>query len=230
MLCWLAGNTSQVRKFDAAMKQIKELNPDAEKWLRNIPLEMWTMSFDGGHRYGQATTNMIESFNGCIRSARFLPVTSMASAHKIIPYNEQRGIFEVTTARYKTQKGYWKGGNKHTIDLGKGFCSCGKWSRYHSPCSHIVAGCLMCSLDWKQYIEPSHSLTTLYEMWKYEFFPLANQAYWTFPLANNWERYGTGQSQRIRTEMDNSRKAISCGRCGQEGHTRRSSRCPQNKH
>ncbi|XP_063940555.1 uncharacterized protein LOC135149272 [Daucus carota subsp. sativus] len=30
MLCWLAGNTSQVRKFDAAMKQIKELNPDAE--------------------------------------------------------------------------------------------------------------------------------------------------------------------------------------------------------
>ncbi|WOG99912.1 hypothetical protein DCAR_0519268 [Daucus carota subsp. sativus] len=77
MLCWLAGNTSQLRKFEAAMNKIKELNPDAEKWLRNIPLEMWTMSQDGGYRYGQATTNMIESFNGLLRSARFLPVTSM---------------------------------------------------------------------------------------------------------------------------------------------------------
>ena len=77
MLCWLAGNTSQVRKFDATMKQIKELNPDVEKWLCNIPLEMWTMSYDGGHRYRQAMTNMIKSFNRCIRSARFLLVTSM---------------------------------------------------------------------------------------------------------------------------------------------------------
>ena len=35
-----------------------------------------------------------------------------------------------------------------------------------------------------------------------------------------------GQSSRIRTEMDNNpRKMIVCGRCGQEGHTRRSSRC-----
>lgn len=290
MLCWLAGNTSQVSKFEATMKQIKELNPVAEQWLRDIPLEMWTMSYDGGYRYGQATTNMIESFNGCLRSARFLPVTSMveyiyyrsvklvaerrtqtlndlqdgqiyckksrelfekiekkASAHTIIPYNEQTGIFEVITARYKTNKGFWKGGNKHTIDLRRGFCSCGKWSRYHSPCSHVVAGCLTCNLDWKQYIEPSHSLTTLYEMWKYEFYPISSQAYWTFPLASNWEGYGTllpnenlkkkkkkqgqkGQSQRIRTEMDNSRKAITCGRCGQEGHTRRSSRCPQKEY
>lgn len=264
MLCWMAGNTSQVRKFEAAMMKIKELNPEAEKWLRNIPLDMWTMSHDGGYRYGQATTNMIESFNGNLRSARFLPITSMveyiyyrsvklvaerrtqtlsdiqnghtyckksrelfenierkASAHKIIPYHEQRGVFEIITARYKTNKGSWKGGNKHTVDLHKGICTCGKWNMYHSPCSHIVAGCLTCNLDWKQYIEPYHNLTTLYEMWQYEFHPIPNQAYWTFPIAHEWERYGLlipdenlrkkknkrgqrGQSQRIRTEMDNS--------------------------
>ena len=49
MLCWMAVYTSQVTKFDAAMKQIKELNPDAEKWLRNISLEMWTMSYDADY-------------------------------------------------------------------------------------------------------------------------------------------------------------------------------------
>ncbi|WOH11456.1 hypothetical protein DCAR_0830943 [Daucus carota subsp. sativus] len=73
---------------------------------------------------------------------------------------------------------------------------------------------------------------------------MANQAYWTFPLAYNWEMYGTliadenlrkkrkkrgqrGQSQCIRTRMDNSQSVKTCGRCGQEGHTRRSLRCPQ---
>ncbi|KAL6524537.1 hypothetical protein OROHE_016208 [Orobanche hederae] len=177
----------------------------------------------------------------------FANIEQKASSHKIIPYHEQRGVFEVVTARYKTKKGPWKGGNKHTVDLDKGCCTCGKWSRYHSPCSHIVAGCLTCNLDWKQYIEPYHSLATLYEMWKYEFQPIPNQAYWTFPIANGWEKYGTlipdenlrrkknkrgqrGQSQRIRTEMDNSRRVQRCGVCGQEGHTKRSRRCPQYAH
>ncbi|KAK1387122.1 hypothetical protein POM88_015300 [Heracleum sosnowskyi] len=168
----LQNGIDEVRKFERAMKKIKELNPAAEEWLRNIPLEMWTMSHDGGYRYGQATTNMVETYNGQLRSARHLPITSMveyiyyrsvklvaerrtqtlndlqnghvycknsrelfqkieqkASAHKIIPYNQERGVFEVTTARYKTDKGFWKGGNKHHIDLSKGYCSCGKWHR-----------------------------------------------------------------------------------------------------
>ncbi|XP_074323154.1 uncharacterized protein LOC141660090 [Apium graveolens] len=216
------------------------------------------MSHDEGNRYGQATTNMIESFNGLLRSARFLPVTAMVeelfetvekkvSAHRVIPYNEQRGVFEIINAQYRTKNGSWKGGNKHNVDLCRSFCYCKKWSRYHFPCSHIVAGCLTCNLDWKPYIEPYHNLSTLCEMWKYEFNPISNQAYWTFPVANNWEMYGVliadettkkkknkrgqrGQSSRIRTEMDNPRKIILCGKCGQQGHTRRSSRCPKYSH
>ncbi|XP_047313929.1 uncharacterized protein LOC124917576 [Impatiens glandulifera] len=282
MLCWVARNNSQVRKFEDAMRQIKELNPDAEKWLRNIPLEMWTMSHDGGYRYSQTTTNMVESFNGILRSACFLPITSMveyiyyrfvklvaerrtqtlndlqnghtycnmsrklfenieskASAHTVIPYNEQTGIFEVTTARYRTNNGFWKGGKEHIIDLCKGFCSCGKWCRYHSQCSHIVVGCIVCNLDWVKYIDTYHNLTTLSEMWQYDFHPIPNESYWTFPIAHDWEKYGNlvpnenlrkkknqrGQSQCIRTEMDNPRRTIICGRCSQEGHTRRSQRC-----
>ena len=99
---------------------------------------------------------------------------------------------------------------------------------------------MVCNLDWAQYIEPYHNLTTLSEMWQYEFHPIANEAYWTFPLANDWEKYGTiipnenlkkkkgrGQNQRIPTEMDQSeRRIIICRRCSQEGHTRRSKKCP----
>lgn len=147
-LCWLARDTSQLRKFEAKMNKIKEFNPDAEKWLLNILFEMWTMSYDGGYHYGQAITNMIESFNGFLKSAHFLLTTSMiecifyryvkliadrrthtlydlqsghtyyeksrelfehnkekASTHKIIPYNKQRGVFEVITAHHRTKNG-----------------------------------------------------------------------------------------------------------------------------
>ncbi|XP_047307975.1 uncharacterized protein LOC124911516 [Impatiens glandulifera] len=98
MLCWMVGSTSQVRKFEAAMTQIKEINLDAEIWLRKIPLEMWTMSRE-----------------------LFETVEKKTSSHKVIPYNEQRGVFEIVTAQYRTINRYWKGGNKHNVDLYRGF-------------------------------------------------------------------------------------------------------------
>ncbi|XP_074374219.1 uncharacterized protein LOC141714605 [Apium graveolens] len=51
-------------------------------------------------------------------------------------------------------------------------------------------GCLTYNLDWKQYIGPYHNISSLFDMYKYEFNPIPNQAYWTFSLANNWEAYG----------------------------------------
>lgn len=73
---------------------------------------------------------------------------------------------------------------------------------------------------------------------------MLNQAYWMFLLINNWERLGIlepdehlrkkkskhGQSHRVRTEKNNTRRAISYRRCGQEGYTRRSRLCPQQDH
>lgn len=70
-----------------------------------------------------------------------------------------------------------------------------------------------------------HNLSKLNKMWKYEFNPIPNQAYWKFPLINNWERFGIleadenlrkkknkrgqrGQSQRIQTGMDNTWRVI----------------------
>ncbi|XP_047323315.1 uncharacterized protein LOC124927021 [Impatiens glandulifera] len=225
MLCWVAGNNSQVRKFEDAMRQIKELNPDVENLLRNIPLKMWTMSHDGGYRYGQATTNMVESFNErrtqtlndlqnghtyCNMSRKlFENIESKASAHTIILYNEQSGIFEVTTARYRTNNGF-----------------CGK----------VATNISLTYVKVFVFVENGADITL-----HYDFHPIPNESYWTFPIAHDWEKYGNlvpnenlrkkknqrGQRQRIRTEMDNPRRTIICGRCGQEGHTRRSQRCPE---
>ncbi|KAH0703208.1 hypothetical protein KY285_017486 [Solanum tuberosum] len=42
-----------------------------------IPLDKWTISHDGGKRWGVLTTNLSESFNGVLKKARGLPVTAM---------------------------------------------------------------------------------------------------------------------------------------------------------
>ena len=60
------------------MKHIARISPQAVTYLREINPALWTICHDTGHaRYGQATTNVTESFNGNIRQARFLPVTAM---------------------------------------------------------------------------------------------------------------------------------------------------------
>ncbi|KAK1386679.1 hypothetical protein POM88_014857 [Heracleum sosnowskyi] len=136
------------------------------------------------------TQTLCDLENGQIYCNKSRELFETVEQNKVIPYNEQRGVFEVITAQYRTKNGSWKGVNMHNVDLCRGLCSCEKWSRYHFSCSHIVAGCLTCNLDWKHYIDAYHNLSTLCEMWKYEFNPMSNQAYWMFPLANNWETYG----------------------------------------
>ena len=40
-------------------------------------MEKWTLAHDGGNRYGAMTTNLSESFNGILKSARNLPITAL---------------------------------------------------------------------------------------------------------------------------------------------------------
>ena len=58
------------------MDTISRINVEARNWLECIPLEKWVLSHDGGRRYGIKTTNMSEVFNGVLKGARNLPITT----------------------------------------------------------------------------------------------------------------------------------------------------------
>nr|XP_017247486.1 PREDICTED: uncharacterized protein LOC108218857 [Daucus carota subsp. sativus] len=286
MYMWLAGNTPQIRKHDAYMKKIGDISEDAFRWLRAINPALWTISHDKGHaRYGQATTNITESFNGNVRVARFLPVAAMleflfyktvrtvnkernavqesmseghelclrtrnklekistkANGHRVETFNRGTGLFSVKTQRYRV-KGVNKGGNTQVVDITNGTCTCGKWECHRLPCSHLIAGCNHNAINWKQWIGPFHYNSTLLKLWEPMIYPLPATGYWDIDLPVEWRMFGTvvpnealrkkrknrgqrGQSVRIRTEMDSSRTGSKCGRCKQEGHTRRSRKCP----
>ncbi|KAG5597175.1 hypothetical protein H5410_038407 [Solanum commersonii] len=87
-LMWRVASAHQVRKFESLMWQIKEENVEAYEYLMEIPLEKWTVSYDG-KRWEVLTTNLSESFNGVLKKARGLPITAMGYTRSFSPvYHE----------------------------------------------------------------------------------------------------------------------------------------------
>ena len=92
-----AGYATQEAKFELYMQPIKEAEIEALRKKRRIErqesepnlsivpytylmkedLDMWTQLHDGGYRYGAITTNVSECFNGVLKGARGLPITTM---------------------------------------------------------------------------------------------------------------------------------------------------------
>ena len=85
-----AGYKHQDRKLEKILDCLKEAelkfsldpNPNIAKkkpysYLAKEGLEKWTLSHDGGHHYGAMTTNMSECFNGVLKGACGLPISTL---------------------------------------------------------------------------------------------------------------------------------------------------------
>ena len=83
-LSWVAGTENQQRKHLEVMQKILEVDtsPDekgrkAFAYLDRIQKELWTLAYDGGHRWGIMTTNSTEAFNGVLVGARYLSIKAL---------------------------------------------------------------------------------------------------------------------------------------------------------
>ena len=72
-----AGYLRTEREFNCHYEQIRERGQVYTDWLDEIPLEKWIQAFDGGHRWGHMTTNLVECVNLVLKEARNLPITSI---------------------------------------------------------------------------------------------------------------------------------------------------------
>ncbi|XP_074373886.1 uncharacterized protein LOC141714254 [Apium graveolens] len=160
----------------------------------------------------------------------------------VTTYNCMQAMFSVRTHQYM-HKGGVNGGNTQVIKLRERSCTCEKWATHHMPCSHAVAGCMKNSIQWKHLIEPCHYNQEQQKLYFPLIYPLQPIEYWNYQLPLKWKIYGKlvadeslkrkkkkcgekGQSVRIRTEMDASHTSNKCSACHQEGHTKRSKKCP----
>ncbi|KAL6340122.1 hypothetical protein AAG906_038957 [Vitis piasezkii] len=85
------------------MDTIGRINVKARNWLEHITLEKWALSHDGRRRYRIMTTNMSRVFNGVLKGAHNLPITTLvqltfyghgasrlASGEEFTPYIEAK--------------------------------------------------------------------------------------------------------------------------------------------
>ncbi|XP_010441339.1 PREDICTED: uncharacterized protein LOC104724538 [Camelina sativa] len=72
-----AGSTKYISIFDKYLKKIEEMNPEARKWLDQIPLHQWALAHDSDRlRYGIMTTNLIFTTYSFVNKSRDLPITA----------------------------------------------------------------------------------------------------------------------------------------------------------
>ncbi|KAL1195577.1 hypothetical protein V5N11_013578 [Cardamine amara subsp. amara] len=72
-----AGSTSYSSTFNYYLKKIEEMNPEARKWLDEIPPHQWALSHDSdGLRFGIMDTNLIFTTYGFVNKDRDLPITT----------------------------------------------------------------------------------------------------------------------------------------------------------
>ena len=76
-LVWKVASATQERKFNATFDLIENVNWDAHQYIKNVPKEKWTLTFDKGYRCGAMTTNVSECFNSVLKGAHSLPITTM---------------------------------------------------------------------------------------------------------------------------------------------------------
>ncbi|XP_070037029.1 uncharacterized protein [Nicotiana tomentosiformis] len=76
-LMWMAATDNRECKFRRRMESIRQEDEIAYHWLMRHELDKGTLHADGGRRWGTLTTNVLESFNGLLKSACGLPVTAM---------------------------------------------------------------------------------------------------------------------------------------------------------
>ena len=186
MLMWV-GMENQVRKYQITRSRITQLSANGDLYLRYVPLLKWTLAHNGGHRYGVMTTNLSKSFNGILKSARYLPITMLVELtyYRCVAYFANRstkarieviaGELITAYARNKFNKfshedglfevrtpvnpnSTYKGNHCHEVNIRQRTCSCQKWQVYKIPCSHVIAVCKYQSIFAMRYIDRCYHL------------------------------------------------------------------------
>ncbi|XP_016178826.1 uncharacterized protein LOC107621310 [Arachis ipaensis] len=65
------------QEYNKNYQRLKERGEAYTQWCDEIGVERWVLAFDGGHRWGHMTTNLVECINSVLKGARNLPVTAL---------------------------------------------------------------------------------------------------------------------------------------------------------
>ncbi|XP_027348162.1 uncharacterized protein LOC113859642 [Abrus precatorius] len=70
------GYSRTEHEYNIHYERLRERGEVYSNWLNEIPREKWVLAFDGGHRWGHMTTDLVECINLVLKGARNLPITA----------------------------------------------------------------------------------------------------------------------------------------------------------
>ncbi|ERN01960.1 uncharacterized protein LOC18430058 [Amborella trichopoda] len=167
MLFWNAARKVTIGGFEKIIFDIQCANLEAYDWIKNIPPKFWADAYFLGSRYSHLTSNMAESFNAWILSAREKPIITICEEIRIqlmTRFEEKRELGntwsgmlvpkpqELLDTRKMTARFLHKViftmdtffeihylGKKYAVNLMQWTCICRKWQLSGISCAHAIA-------------------------------------------------------------------------------------------
>ena len=171
-LFWKIARAVTIQAFEGGMKQLQEAKPAGEAYLRRIDPTLWARSHFPGQRYGQDTSNIVESVNHTLKAERELSIIELLNTiwHRVMNQRFERlqsasnpaggQLFTKFCLRLVGESRIWAGQNVvqmatnvngrvtqpnglvRIVNLDLATCTCGKYQENGVPCGHATT-CIM---------------------------------------------------------------------------------------
>ncbi|KAG6530842.1 uncharacterized protein LOC122046212 [Zingiber officinale] len=203
---WGAAHALTDYEFDAKMREIEQISPEAAFWIGRIPPRLWATAYFEGTRFGHVTANIVESINGWILEASSLPIIQMMEYIRrqlMTWFNERReasmqwGTILVPSAERRVSdaiehaRGYQVGRANEAefevvspregsiiVDIRNRCCLCRGWQLYGLPCAHGVAALLSCRQNVHRYTESCFTVATYRKAYSQTIHPIPDKSLW----------------------------------------------------
>ncbi|XP_062104146.1 uncharacterized protein LOC133815306 [Humulus lupulus] len=209
------------------MRSLDRLDRRIRPYLEKAKYETWARSYSPTKRYTMMTSNIAESLNAALKAARNLPIDILVECLRSLVQkwvwnnsNNANGTFtKVSTATEN--------------ELRHDIVSKMKFQEDEMPCGHAVAVIAKRNLGVYDYCAKFYKSETLKAMYEENVHPLPHKDEWNLPQhldivvlpPKATIPAGRPRKKRIRSRGE-PKVIITCGKCGQPGHNRKTCRNP----
>ncbi|KAK1354916.1 hypothetical protein POM88_048172 [Heracleum sosnowskyi] len=228
-----AANAYTVKKFEYHMKELDKVDRRVQLFLQEVgELPICTM---------------LESLRALVQKWSYSNMntanaTSTRLTTKFEEILKKNYLYSVDLTVHPTNHillEVHNGERKNVVDLSKRSCTCNRFQMDQIPCAHAIAALQKSNFDPYDYCSQYYKKETMVAAYKEIVYPIGNKETWVIPEhvksvivypPEGRIRVGRPKKRRCKASWErngNPVKQINCGKCGQNGHNRRTCRNPK---
>lgn len=205
-IMWAAARAYVPDRFEAAMREMQAISPEAHAWLRAIPTNLWARhTFSIRTKCELLSNNICESFNQYIKEARQEPILTMFEAIRrqiMCRFHEKRQWIRKVRSRicpkivekieeYKYQVPFfecWESGSglwevaeptkTYVISINEGTCTCKEWDMTGIPRVHACVAIVNSDREPADYVDDWYTVETYKRAYMNLIVPVPDQSKW----------------------------------------------------